>query len=131
MRRIFFFLGLLCQAFFAFPQKQPISFDLLDKWPVIGTKALISNDGKFCCYTVINQKPNSKEFYLKSLNDSWEKRIFTNGMVSFFSFTSDSKYAFVIVGGDSLAMVKLGTQETTFIDKISSYSCPENDFGEW
>jgi dipeptidyl aminopeptidase/acylaminoacyl peptidase len=110
--------------------KPALDFKAIESWQRLETNApIISNDGKWFSYKTINGDNSSqmKTLTIQSTSSSW-KREFQNVLSGLFS--SDSKYYLMKVG-DSLCILKLGSNETKYVLQVDSYQTDNDKKASW
>ncbi len=95
-------------------------------WPEI-TDQGITNDGRYCMYTIRNVPVGSQTIVVKQTSGSWERHF--PGMRR-GHFLNDGKKA-VINNGDSILILSLGTSESEIITNVRTYSVDVESKSKW
>jgi len=85
-------------------------------WPWLGLSK-ISDDGKFCMYSIENQPVESHTLIIKSTEKNWKKE-FVNAEDGFFS--PDSR-KFIFQSKDTLSFLMLGSDHLSYVTEVNSY----------
>ncbi|MBW8683041.1 alpha/beta hydrolase family protein [Chitinophaga rhizophila] len=107
-------------------QKRPINDTTYKNWKEV-RYGVISDDGEFAGYTIINEPSQKSTFVVTSTDKTWEKRFID---VSNTHFSSDGKYLFGI-RQDSLLRQKLRSDIFTILPYCSNYSLVSKNRSEW
>lgn len=125
---IFYAVAFLSSA--AYAQKPLIDSNAYKKWVSLGWGTIISNDGNYVLYTVVNKPVGKSTLVIKGLNNGWRREIQTpNG--SFSRLTADSKRAVVPLANDSLAIILLGSQQVDYLASVSSFKLSTAEKTNW
>jgi hypothetical protein len=146
---ILFFALFITQLLFA--QKKPLDHSVYDSWESIGEK-MISNDGKWVVYT-INVQEGDNQLVIQSSDAKYKKNIERgyNALITedsrfvifrirpFFKDLKEARIKNLPAGRqgktaddspkDSLAIIKLGNDNTWKLQRVKGYKTPENSFG--
>ena len=127
MRKIFLSVfATLCLSI-AIAQKPLIEPSIYSHWPSAGMPS-ISNNGKYAMYTINNQPQAGATLVIKAINDKWEKQM---PGIKQGQFSIDSRFAILLLGKDSLCLMKPGTEEIEYISNVRSYKLPSSGKGDW
>jgi len=118
-------------------QKPVIDTSVLDRWSEV-TDGQISNDGKFAAYSIRTSAPHGSPAKISevfaSADGRW-KKTFTRTDEDFSSrhyLLSDNKHGVVETSGDSLYLVRLGTDQKNYLGKAPFYTVFDiGDNDEW
>jgi len=109
-----------------FSQKLTIDSTIWDTWPSLD-EPNISTHGNYFSYSVrfiATQRVKSKYSVIKSLNSSWEKKIFN--AKSSIQLTNDEKFGIFQNDHDSLEIIQLGNQKVDYISDIKDFTLINN-----
>lgn len=112
---IFLFLSIYLQL--AVAQKPAIDSNVIANWKSVAEES-ISNDGKFISYRINNQPSGSSTLIIRSTTGNWVREF--NG-ASRPIFSADSRIIVFKTYGDSLALLALGHDSTTWLVGINEY----------
>lgn len=107
--------------------KPSIDTSVYKKWPNL-QGGIISNDGRYVCYTIDNQPVGSRTLVLQSTQDKWKIEI---AGATGARFTPDGRKAVFIKPNDSLCIVSLGSPSGICIPSVISFKLFENNKAEW
>lgn len=98
-------------------QKKLIDHTTFLSWPRIQAQA-ISNDGRYVIYS--KNSPNKEtDLIIQATDRSWEKE-FLGGSTAIF--TSDSRRVILKIPGDSMMILRLGTDSARCFSRISGFA---------
>jgi hypothetical protein len=118
MQRFFFFLVLQCTiGLMAVAQKAVIDTSVFDKWPRL-SEAKISNNGKYCMFTLYNVPLYSSSCIIQQISGEWKKEF---PGVTEATFSEDGRKAIFNRGNDTVVLLALG-------DGHEQYIYPSNAF---
>ena len=126
MRILIVVFMLLYSSISLYAQKKLISHSAAESWPVISSPS-ISNDGKYFTY-ILGSLDSGKTLIAQSVDRSWKKEIHGAGNCL---FTNDSRFLVFSLPGDSLGILKLGTDALKYIGEVESFKIPEQGNGKW
>lgn len=101
--------------------KPIIDSGVYDKWPRLDFHPLISNNGNYISYTILNQPLGSTTTVIRSPEGNWTKQFFG---ISNLVFTQDNRQ-FLFRTHDSLAIGALGGFKTSYIPQVLSFQVLE------
>ncbi|MCS3801035.1 alpha/beta hydrolase family protein [Niastella sp. OAS944] len=113
---------------FKAPSKPNLDTSMFGKWPALGPKAVISNDGRYVAYTINNPLSYESTLFIQSLDHSFQKQ-FAGANESFF-FCTDSR-RLIFQRGDSLMFVTFDGGRVNSIGNVESFQVPVANVGEW
>jgi len=98
--------------------KPPINLQTFSEWPSV-SEGSISNNGFFASYIIENCPIGARTGIVLSLLNDW--RIVIANISGRIAFSSNNRKAVWINGGDSLGMVRLGSDQISYIASVGSY----------
>ncbi len=134
MRQVFFNLLFSIFSVSVLAQKLPIDTSVLDKLPIVGEHPKISNDGKYVMYPInfgsADHISLESELHLQAVRGRWKCKI-VGSEICKASFVENSSLAVVMNNGDSLLLIRLGSDIVEAIPNVQSYQLPERNSNEW
>lgn len=109
-------------------QKPVVDLAVCNSWPKLGALTT-SNDGKYVIYDIQNVPFASYTLILQSTYNRWKKEFI--GGLKYFEISGDSKSLFYISGGDSLAILRLGSNQIKYISDVSNFTLGKNKSEGW
>ncbi len=113
---VIYFIPFFCSA-----QRPPITHSVYGQWPKLEFPVL-TNNGQYLsyCISTVDASPKiPKRVVLVSANLKWQKEL--SGLGASVTFSGNSEYGFVQFSNDSLAIIKLGTDNIEWVPNISFY----------
>lgn len=112
------------------PLKPNLDTSMFGKWPILGRRAVISNDGKYLAYTINNPVSNENSLFIQGTDKSWQKQFREVNESGPFFFCSDNRH-FVFQQGDSLMFVSIEGGKINSVRHVESFQYPAANVGEW
>lgn len=113
----------------ALAQKKAIDNIAIDNWTDLGYSG-ISENGKYVFYSVENEPINKNSVIIRSIDNTWIKRIIGIKGNAIISMSKDSKYA-VLLKNDSLVIIGLGTDKVHFVPNVSTFKMGTSETSDW
>jgi len=127
MKHVLAVLLLYCN-FSVFAQKPVLDTAAVRNWPKIDYE-LISNDGNYVAYYMVDPEGRPAELCLQSTKDAFRVE-FVHARYD-DCFTEDSRQFLFTTEGDSLCRVDLLTQKVSYMGQVLSYRVPQAGEGRW
>ena len=127
MKHLIFFLLQTSYAFGILAQKPALDTATFRTWTTVGDGS-ISNDGNYVSYYIYNQSFPGQRLILQSTQGNWKKEFIG---ASAAAFTNDSRHVIFKTVKDSLYVLSLGKDETTWLPPVIGYDLPKDDPGNW
>jgi dipeptidyl aminopeptidase/acylaminoacyl peptidase len=108
-------------------QKDLIDMGMLYTWPVHG-RNLLSGDGNYVAYTLLNQPIEGQTMVMQSTRSSWKKEVVALHQMLFWS--ADSK-KFYWARNDSIFVQLPGTDCVDLVNTFARWSYPREKSVEW
>lgn len=108
-------------------QKPALDTSVFSAWSKVESDK-ISQDGRYVSYKIFNygyMESGREELVIQAVSDRW--KIVLSGFSSTVYFSPDSKNAYVLLSGDSLAIYRLGTSKVSYILNVTSLQV----YGDW
>jgi hypothetical protein len=100
-----------------FSQKKEIDTSVFGKWPSLA-EPKITNDGKYCLYTIYNVPLYSSSCIIQKIDGSWKKEL--KGIAT-ATFSEDSRKAIFNRGNDTVALLTLENGMEQYIQPANSF----------
>lgn len=127
MKHLLLLCLLMLLVQFGRAQKPVIDSAVYGKWPRVFNPA-ISNDGHYIMYNLNNRPVKSHTLVIESVDLDWRREI-PGG--NWRGMTQDSRMAVYMKPGDTLCIVRLGSDSIENITDVSSFKFPKRKFGGW
>jgi dipeptidyl aminopeptidase/acylaminoacyl peptidase len=110
--------------------KSPIDMASLDHWPYLDNHPVISNDGNYARYLMVNYPAGGNTLVITGTHNSWKKEfVIKEGRLDAF-FSGDSKQL-IFSKADSLYLVRLGKGQHKVVTHVSSFKQPKTGNKNW
>lgn len=122
------YVGSICLAADISAQKPPLDTIALTQWAEVSAPA-ISNDGAYMRFVVREGSYTAPAtLVIQARTTSWRKELvgIRNAV-----FTDDSRRAIYLAGGDSLALLTLGTSSVNYIPQVQFFELTKPGKTEW
>jgi dipeptidyl aminopeptidase/acylaminoacyl peptidase len=127
--KISLIITLLAIAFLqAFAQKSAIDTSVYGKWPSLGGKMYLSNNGRYVVYGITNPPLKGYTTVVKATIGNWKKE-FIN--IDNSRFSEDSKLFIYKHGKDSLCLLAMETGELKYITHVQKWPILMEDNSPW
>lgn len=110
--------------------KPDLDTSMLGKWPLLGKKVELSNDGKHVAYIVNKRASREKILYIQGIDNSLKQKFPGVNERGPFFFCDDNKQ-FVFQQSDSLFFVPVKGGEPQFVPNVESSKYPKVNHGKW
>jgi dipeptidyl aminopeptidase/acylaminoacyl peptidase len=138
-------IGLVCLLYLqTTAQKKNISLESVENWISLKNiktevSSLVTNNGKYLAYEYGSPEAidNNSTLVIQSIDGKYKQEFKNRPFcrisepVAKIAFTQDDKHAIFMLGGDTLAILRLGTTNIRFITKVNSFELPEKCNGRW
>jgi dipeptidyl aminopeptidase/acylaminoacyl peptidase len=105
-------------------QKPVIDSNAYKIWTTV-SDLKISDDGNYICYTINNLPTGSSTLVLKGVANSWEKLV-ANATSNSTTITRNGRWAICTKPGDSICIIKLGTNDIENLANVGAYQVQSN-----
>ncbi|HLX54172.1 MAG TPA: hypothetical protein VKR58_09530, partial [Aquella sp.] len=127
MKTVILLLSIIMWAKISYCQKHEIDASTISNWPIIEGE-LISNNGEYIYYTIINKERSKSKLIINSTKGQFYREF--EGEIRAF-FTQDSRYVVFIKREDTLCLINLAGGNDIYIPDVSSFNLPDGGTGQW